>query len=422
VFCYRDGGMHVFRKTRVWVAGAAAACFGLAACGSSGSGTGGNSGSGGGKQASKSEIAIGTIGSYTNPGSTIGPSRSVIENWVSDVNAGGGLDGHKVKLVVKDDGLSPATALTAAKDLITQSHVVAIVSEISLLDSVWAPYAASAGVPVIGGQPFGNPMATNKDFFPSGTNSIARTWGELNEAKHAYGSKFGVLYCAEAPVCKTGSDIFNKLAPGLGMTIPVDDSITATAPNYTAQCQKLKTANPGAMAIGHGSPIALRVIAQCAQQGVGAKPVSTGGIADATFLGATGTDGLINIDLNFPYFADTTPATKAYQAFQTQHGLKNASGASGTYVWAGLQLFKKAVDTVGSGAVTSDSLKKALYGVNGETLGGLAPPLTFKKDGTTQINCYFVDKISNGKWTLPYDLKPQCAPDSAVTGALGILK
>jgi branched-chain amino acid transport system substrate-binding protein len=389
----------------------------LAACSSSGSSTSAGAGS-----SSAKDIVIGTIGSYTNIGSTIGPSRDVIEAWASEVNAAGGVNGHHIKLIVKDDGLDPAKALAAAKELVARDKVVAIVGEMSLLDSVWANYVEAAGVPVIGGQSFGNPMATKKNFFPSGTNSIARSYGELNESLKQHGPKFGVLYCAEAPVCKTGSDIFGKLASGLNMKIAPDTSVSGTAPNYTAQCQAIKDANAGAVAVGQGSPIALRIINQCAQQGVKAVPVSSGGIANSSFLSSSATNGLINIELDFPYFDSSTPATKAYQALQTKYHLDSQSGASGTYAYAGAKLFEAAATAVGSSPVTSDSLMKALYAMKDETLGGLTPPLTFNQDGPTLINCYFVDTIESGKWTLPYQLKPQCAPDAAVTSALSEIK
>ena len=50
-------------------------------------------------------------------------------------------------------------------------------------------------------------------------------------------------------------------------------------------------------------------------------------------------------------------------------------------VWASGELFKAAVDASGSGPVTSASVKRGLYALKNETLGGLSGPLNFVPGG-----------------------------------------
>ena len=55
---------------------------------------------------------------------------------------------------------------------------------------------------------------------------------------------------------------------------------------------------------------------------------------------------------------------------------------------------------------------KGLYALHGETLGGLAPPLTFQH-GKHSVNCWFVMGIKGGAFTTPNGLRTDCEPGVA---------
>ena len=44
-----------------------------------------------------------------------------------------------------------------------------------------------------------------------------------------------------------------------------------------------------------------------------------------------------------------------------------------------------------------------------DTLGGMAPPLNFKKGQPNPINCWYWMKVSHGAFTTPYGLKATCS-------------
>jgi branched-chain amino acid transport system substrate-binding protein len=57
-----------------------------------------------------------------------------------------------------------------------------------------------------------------------------------------------------------------------------------------------------------------------------------------------------------------------------------------------------------------------LYALHNETLGGLAAtPLNFTPGKPSSQRCYFVTKISNGNWTAPYGMTPQCEPQKYIS-------
>src|ERR1039458_580822 len=100
--------------------------------------------------ASGSPITIGVICSCTGPLSssvTIGPPAYTA--WVSSINAAGGINGHKINLIVKDDASNPGTSLSQVQSLVTSSHAIALV-DLSIVDAGWATYVQTNNVPVIG--------------------------------------------------------------------------------------------------------------------------------------------------------------------------------------------------------------------------------------------------------------------------------
>ncbi|MFY9889185.1 MAG: amino acid ABC transporter substrate-binding protein [Streptosporangiaceae bacterium] len=103
-------------RARYLAAGASAllATALLASCGSSGTSSSGSS----------SPILIGASLSLTGDFSADGQAyQRGYELWASDVNAHGGIDGRKVKLIILNDNSSPTQVDTNYTDLITVKHV-----------------------------------------------------------------------------------------------------------------------------------------------------------------------------------------------------------------------------------------------------------------------------------------------------------
>jgi branched-chain amino acid transport system substrate-binding protein len=81
--------------------------FGLAACGGSDVGTG-----------QSEEITLGLLGPLSGVMAEIGENQVAgAQVAVAEINADGGIDGKKVKLVTRDEGLSPAKAAAAIRDM-----------------------------------------------------------------------------------------------------------------------------------------------------------------------------------------------------------------------------------------------------------------------------------------------------------------
>ena len=403
--------MKVFRSARV-----ALLATGLAAVVTVATGYAASSATQSPVAASGSPIVVGNIGSYSGAeADTEGAAEVTIQAWAKSVNANGGIKGHPVKLIVMDDALNPTTALTDVNKLIQQDHVVAIVSDMSDVDTVWASVAEKAGVPVIGGLSVDVPFETNPDFFATGTTNVALNYGMEREAAFN-GPKLAFVYCAEAPVCAQAVPLEKGLAKAAGVQVVYSAAVSASAPNYTAQCLGIKNSGAQSYASVLTGTVAQRFAAACASQGVTAKVVSQDGSNINSWAQTPALNGERSAELVFPWFDHSIPATQAYQAALARYAptLGDGNDSTAAYTWASGMLFEKAVEASGAKTVTPASIKAGLYSLKGVTLGGLTVPLTFVKGKPNLVNCYFTVGIEGGKYVEPDKLKTNCAPDSVV--------
>jgi branched-chain amino acid transport system substrate-binding protein len=369
-----------------------------------------------GGQATGSPILVGSIGTYSGPlASSFGGIQATLNAWVSNTNANGGINGHPVKLILKDDAGLASTAVADVQELI-QQHVVAIAADESTSDADWAKVVAKAGIPVVGGNAIDIPFMTNPDFFASSTNAIAAVWGVMSLGK-TFGPKQAILACAEVAACAASEVFYKQFAPPLGMSIPYTQTIAASSPDYTAVCQGIKSSGSQSYVMIDAAGIVARVGNSCVQQGVTAHIVEASAAIEPSLLKAPGANGMLSVAVDFPFTDTSTPASQAF------HTAIDKYAPAGTVVqwgpglpqpWVSMELLKAAILAGGNGPVTAQSIKTGLYTLKNDTLGGLAPPLTFTQGQVNLQNCYFVLGISNGQFTAPQGLKTSCAPDALV--------
>jgi branched-chain amino acid transport system substrate-binding protein len=402
--------------------GALAAAVVLAACGSSSktsSHTTSNAASTTSTSASTTAapagaaIKIGMICSCSGPQAANLASVPKIANaWISQVNAAGGINGHPVALSIKDDASNPASSLQAAKALVQQDHVVGIVADMSLVDSVWANYVASAGVPVIGGISAEAPFLTNPSFYPSGSQLLLQTYGQFALARGAGKKKMGVMYCAESPVCAQ----LVPLTQGIGKLVGIGvttTKISSTAPTYAAPCLQMKSAGVDALAVVENAPVVKRVVDSCAQQGYTPGQVNVSSTSSSLWLKDKNFDGMLLSGSNANPYDTSLAAVKDMHTALDKYAPGFTSSDQFSYVtaieWPAFELFQAAAKAAQlTPSSTAASLKKGLYALKNETLGGWASPLNFSPGKPAFVPCYFGQQIKNGTFGSLNGNKPTC--------------
>jgi len=406
------------RIRAIFGATAMIAAFGLSAC-STDSGT------------EKTEVSapagdpikLGTICSCTGvPAASSGTTDEILQAWADEVNDGGGLNGYRIELVIKDDGGVPERALQAAKELVEEDKVVALVGAVGSQTAAYQQYVEDKGVPVVGGFPTEAPFSSSPMFFISGAGAAVTAVGQYTQVAEAGLKKAGVTYCSEAPICAKADALGAVAAPLNGIDY-TSTKIAATQPNYTAQCAAFKEEEVDALFIVHNTEVLPRVLGDCAN--VSYSPTYIG---SATTFGPTiakdpAFDGSIWNGTNANYLDESVPgikrmhdALKAYAPDVLESNQFTPVAANSYY---GGLLFEAASAAFGgfTPESTSADILTGLYKLQDETLDGTAPPLTFTKGQPAFPVCYFEMKLADGELTSENDGKPTCL-DEAVVGQL----
>jgi branched-chain amino acid transport system substrate-binding protein len=403
------------------------AVVGLSACGddddstsSSSTGTSTTSTVESGSKPSGDPIKLGFICSCTGAQKAVfSGTQKVIEAWASDVNANGGINGSPVEVTAKDDGGDPAKALQAAKELVEDDEVIAIVGNTSLADASWAEYVSKAGVPVVGGSsPTANFLA-NPLWFPSGGNVIALTYGTLNLAAEAGKKNVGVAYCAESPVCAQIVPLAQGMGQMLGLTVtPL--KIASTAPNYTAQCLQMKDKGVDALYVAHNGPIVQKVTADCAKQNY--KPLTLAQATTGTpdYLSDPNLQGAPSAGTNANPYDDSLPAVKRYRDALEKYSPGFVDSPEFTYdafyPWSGGLLFEAAAAAGKLDATsTPEDVTNAVLSLKDETLGGTTGPIVYTKGKPAFTPCWFTETIEDNSLVSANENKPSCLTEEQAT-------
>jgi branched-chain amino acid transport system substrate-binding protein len=215
----------------------------------------------GGAQAA--DIHLGAAEALSGGAAQYGASiRNGLQLAVDEINAGGGINGNKIKLTVEDEQGKKEEAINAFKKLIFQDKVLMVFGP-TLSNSAQAadPIAQSAktvafgtsntaeGITSIGDYIFRNSV-TEADVLPV-TLTVA--------AKHAHIKKVAVMYGNDDVFTKSGYDAFKKALADLNIPVTATETFAKGDVDFKAQLTKIKATQPDAIVLSallaEGAPI-----------------------------------------------------------------------------------------------------------------------------------------------------------------------
>lgn len=387
----------------------------VAACASNSGGTSSSAGSTAAPAGSvsvrgaKAPLLLGVDGGWSGPTSESAlPELAGVKAWASWVNAGGGIGGHPVQLIVEDDQGSPARGLSNVEDLVQNKHVIALVgAHANSTEPTWASYVASRHIPVVGGEEDTSVWVTSPDFFPSAEPGLGVIATEAYVAKLA-GGGFATINLAGVQDVGPLIQAFQAAAAKDGVAYRFHTTVSAASPTYTAACIAAQQSGAKVVGLQLDPDTASRVSASCYAQGY--KPtylVPSGAYAPA-MLSQAQFSGTYVPSPNFLWFADTPVATQ-FRTAMAKYQPSAQLGPNSTAGWAAGLLFQAAAAHIGAKPTSQDVLN-GLYALPaGDTLGGASPGATFSRDKpAVPSGCFFLGQIQGGKLTSPRGDKPVC--------------
>jgi branched-chain amino acid transport system substrate-binding protein len=200
--------------------------------------------------ANSDEIVLGHYASMTGSEATFGKSTdNGIRLALEEINAAGGINGKKVRLITYDDKGDSREAGTAVTRLVTRDQVAAVLGEVaSSLSLAGAPVCQENGVPMV------TPSSTNPAvtevgdmifrvcFIDPFQGYVCAKFAREHEGLKA--EKAAILYDQAAAYAVGLQDEFAKAFEKLGGKIVAKEIYTAGDQDFSAQLTTIRASQP----------------------------------------------------------------------------------------------------------------------------------------------------------------------------------
>jgi len=302
------------------------------------------------------ELKIGALLSVTGPAAFLGaPEARTLEMLTEQVNARGGVAGHKVRLIVKDTGGSPEKAVSFARQLIDEEKVFAILGPSTSGETMAVKGIAEESrtllVSLAAAEVIVNPVAPH--VFKTAQKDSHAAALIFQDMKKRGITRIAV-FSSNTGFGKAGKEQIARLAPEYGIQIVLDEVYDKAATDLSAEATKLKGANAQAVLNWSIEPAQSILVKNIRQLGLTLPIYQSHGFGNLAYVKAAGTaaEGVI-FPLGRLAVADALPAGNpqkkvllAYRdAYQKKYG-EEVSGFGG-YAWDAFELLAAAVQKVG---------------------------------------------------------------------------
>jgi branched-chain amino acid transport system substrate-binding protein len=359
------------------------------------------------------EILVGEYGSLTGPQATFGTStHNGIMMAVDEINAQGGVNGKKVKIITEDDQSKQEEAATAVTKLISENNVVAVLGEVASSCSIAAaPICQQNKVPMI------TPSSTNPEVTKKG-DYIFRTCYTDDYQGHSladYVLSEGIKTAAII------TDIKSDYSQGLGHFF--EERFTAGGgkivgrasyangdSDFRAQLTSVKATNPQILFVpGYYTDIG-QVAQQARDLGVTAPLVGGDGWESPRLIEIGGKALEGSYYSNHYFYGDSKPLVHDFvQKYKDRFGQTPDSMAALGYDAARVlaDALKRAKSTKGSDLRDAIAATKAFQGVTGS--------ITIGPERNAVGKTLVIEEVKGGQLTLKATVDPQKNTTGAAT-------
>jgi len=343
--------------------------------------------------------------------------RSGLALWARSVNARGGVQCHPVQVYQMDDGADPARVASNLNELVFSRHAIVIVGiGIPTTFPGARQFAERNKIPFIGGDLIEPAWFSSPWLFPQGGSALADYAGAMREAAASNNARTaGLVYCTEASICGVINQNFEAMAAQSNLKVVLRKVTSITAPDYTAECQALKSANAQMVFYSVDGSGDGRMARSCRALDY-SPPVATAALAVSEAASKDPNLQAQGVYLgtgNAPFKADDVPGAKEFQEAYNTYAAGSSVDQNSMSAWSAGKMFEAAIANVyekaRSGSITKDLILEGLWKVKNETLAGLAPGMTYNKSAPpTQNDCYFTLTINTKGYQAPKGSKATC--------------
>src|SRR5574341_1318397 len=306
---------------------------------------------------------IGAIFSITGPGSSLGiPERDTALMLEGEINAKGGIKGpdgklRPLKMVIYDDASDETKAVLAAKKLIDEDRVTAIVgttlsgTSLAIVDTIQKAevplVSCAAAIKIV------EPVAERKWVFKTPQSDYLIVGVLVDHLKAKGYTKVGWLNVDYA-FGQLGWIEFEKAMQKAGLQIAANEKFGQKDVDMTAQLTRVKAANPQAVVVWSIPPSASIATKNYADLGLKAPLFHSHGVGNKKFIELAGPAsngvvfpvGKLLVAEQLPDSDPPKPVLLSYaKAFEAKHGPRNTFGG---HAWDAVQLVFRAMERAGN--------------------------------------------------------------------------
>ena len=355
---------------------------------------------------SKSVYKIGAVLSLSGPAAPLGqPEQNSLKMLEEQMNAGSGINGHKVSFLIEDDQSDPAKATVAITKLINQEGVSAMIGSSSTGATLaMVPVAESSQITLeacAAGTAVTTPI--KKYVFrtpPTDSMAIDKVLGYLTGTLKA--TKIAILHDANAYGVGGATELAAK-APAKGVTVTANESYGTTDTDMTPQLTKVAQTPAQALVVWGTNPGPATIAKNMQQLGMKIPFIGSNGITNKTFITLAGSaaEGVVfpGGNMLIPSSIPTGSAWRnAVDKFTADYKAKYGKDADtfAAHGWDAGNLLANAMKTAGTNKSQIQTTLQSTKGFVG--IDGTYTYSSTNHDGLTSADLIMI-KIVNGAWT-----------------------
>jgi len=359
--------------------------------------------------AGSGDILIGEYGSMTGPQATFGQStHNGIMMAADEINAAGGINGRKIKVLSEDDQSKPEEAPNAVTKLISKDNVLAVLGEVASSASLAAaPICQSNKVPMI------TPSSTNPEVTKKGDYIFRICFTDSYQGE--YQAVFADQWCTTngkpksvAMLTDVKSDysqglktVFTAKFTALGGQIAGTQGYAQGDSDFKSQLTAIKATNPSVLYVpGYYTDIG-QIAIQARDLGITVPLLGGDGWESPKLIeiGGKALEGCFYT--NHYFYGDPKPVVSTFvQKYKERYGQTPDSLAA-----LGYDAMKTLADAMKRAAkLDGPSLRDAIAQTKG--LVGVTGTINIDADRNATGKALVIEEIRNGQLTLKATIDP----------------
>lgn len=347
---------------------------------------------------SANEVVLGMANALTGPAAGLGMGmRDGSQAYFNKVNAAGGINGRKIKLISVDDGYEPATSAAATTKLIEQDKVFALFGYVGTPTSAAAvPLASKAGVPYVapftGAEALRNPV--NKMVFNVRASYFDETEAQVEHLTKDLGIKKIGVFIQDDGYGAAGKGGVLKALGKRNMTLAGEGKYKRNTVEVDEGLSALKAAQPEAIVMVGTYKACAAFVKKAKAQGLNAKFLNVSFVGTADFIKEAGADGEgVYITQVVPSPDDASvPIVKKYQTDMKAAG-KSEFDYTSLEGYIGATVMVEGLKNAGSN-LTRASFLGAMNSLSTD-IGGLK--VAFTATNHQALNTVYLTEVKAGK-------------------------